>query len=53
MYHSLKQRAVVKMFSTIFRRTYPFATGFEMKPFRQSVFLSYGKKNLKFYLKSC
>ena len=36
-----------------FRRTYARSVGFEMKPVWKSVFLCYGKNQLKLFCKSC
>ena len=43
---SLKWRAILKIPSTFFRRTYALSVGFKMKPLRKSVFLCEDKDQL-------
>ena len=50
---SLKWRAILKIPSTIFRRTYALSVGFKMKPLRKSVFLCVDKDQLSFCQKPC
>ena len=45
---SLKQRAILKISSTFFKRTYALSAGFKMKPLRKSIFQ---KNQLKYCLK--
>ena len=50
---SLKWRAILKIPSTIFRRTYALSVSFKMKPLRKSIFLYQEKNQFSFCHKPC
>ena len=50
-WRSLERRAILKIPSTVFRRTYAASVGFKMEPRRKNVFLCNDKKQLKFWSK--
>ena len=50
---SLKWRAILKIPTTVFRRTYALSAGFKMKPPRKSVFQCLDKKQPKLCSKNC
>ena len=48
---SLKRRAILKIFSSVFRRTYALSVGFKMKTLRKCVFQCQEKTNSSFAVK--
>ena len=50
---SLKQRAILKTPSAVFRIIYALSVGFKMKPLRKSFFQCYDKNQPKFSRKTC
>ena len=50
---SLKRRAILKIPSTVFRRTYALSVGYKTKPLRESVFQGLNKSQLKICRKTC
>ena len=46
-YQSLKRRAILKIPSTVFGKTYALSVGFKIKPLRKSVFQCQDKNQIK------